>query len=165
MKKTILLVEGSKVQKRASERILLKAGYLVLFAGDGEEALRLARESAPDLVLLDLLNITGDRRRRGPAHTQARSAYRADSGDCRQPSSTLPPTNSDQLNAAGAADYLEKSRLEDEGEAVFLGTIKRVLRESEERNEEGTHVQRKEIGDAHYEQPYRNHPSSLHRSE
>ena len=55
MKKTILLVEDSKVQKLANERILFKAGYLVLFAGDGEEALRLARESVPDLVLLDLL--------------------------------------------------------------------------------------------------------------
>ena len=55
MKKTILLVEDSKVQKLACERVLFKAGYLVLFAGDGEEALRLARESVPDLVLLDLL--------------------------------------------------------------------------------------------------------------
>src|ERR1700686_4278389 len=55
MEKTILLVEDSKVQKLANERILFKAGYLVLFAGDGEEALRLARESVPDLVLLDLL--------------------------------------------------------------------------------------------------------------
>ena len=55
MKKTILLVEDSKVQKLALERILFKAGYLVLLAGDGEEALSLARESVPDLVLLDLL--------------------------------------------------------------------------------------------------------------
>jgi hypothetical protein len=36
MKKTILLVEDSKVQKLASERILFKAGYLVLFAGDAK---------------------------------------------------------------------------------------------------------------------------------
>ena len=35
MKKTILLVEDSKVQKLACERVLFKAGYLVLFAGDG----------------------------------------------------------------------------------------------------------------------------------
>ena len=75
MKKTILLVEDSNVQKLASERVLFKAGYLVLLAGDGEEALRLARESVPDLVLLDLLlpGIGGE----GVLHTQARSAHRA----------------------------------------------------------------------------------------
>jgi hypothetical protein len=71
MKKTILLVEDSKVQKLACERVLFKAGYLVLFAGDGEEALRLARESVPDLSSAGPA-ITGDRRRRGPAHTQSR---------------------------------------------------------------------------------------------
>ena len=31
--KAILLVEDSKVQKLARERVLFKAGYLVLFAG------------------------------------------------------------------------------------------------------------------------------------
>ncbi len=55
MKQTILLVEDSKVQKLATERILHRAGHLVLLAEDGEEALRLARECVPDLILLDLL--------------------------------------------------------------------------------------------------------------
>src|SRR6266542_299183 len=54
MKHTILLVEDSKVQKLAGQRILHRAGYLVLLASDGEEGLRLAREGAPDLILLDL---------------------------------------------------------------------------------------------------------------
>ena len=54
MKKTILLVEDSKVQKLVGERILDRAGYLVLLASDGEEGLRLARECGPELVLLDL---------------------------------------------------------------------------------------------------------------
>jgi hypothetical protein len=39
MKKTLLLVEDSKVQKLATGRVLLRAGYLVLYACDGEEAL------------------------------------------------------------------------------------------------------------------------------
>jgi rsbT co-antagonist protein RsbR len=137
MKKTILLVEDSKVQKLACERILFKAGYLVLLAGEGEEALRLAREGAPDLVLLDLVlpGIGGEE----VLHTLKRDPHTEQIPVIVV--SHLPPTNSDQLKAAGAADYLEKSSLEDdEGEAVFLGTIKRVLRESEERNEEGTHV-------------------------
>ena len=55
MKTTVLLVEDSKVQKLMNERILHKAGYTVLNAADGEEALRLARETIPDIVLLDML--------------------------------------------------------------------------------------------------------------
>ena len=51
----VLLVEDSKIQKLANERILHKAGYIVLNAADGEEALRLAREKIPDIVLLDML--------------------------------------------------------------------------------------------------------------
>ena len=50
MIKRILLVEDSKVQKLAGEKILHRAGYLVLLASDGEEGLRLARESRPDLI-------------------------------------------------------------------------------------------------------------------
>ena len=55
MKARLLLVEDSRFQKIEAERILLKAGYTVLNAADGEEGLRVARENAPDLVLLDLM--------------------------------------------------------------------------------------------------------------
>ena len=51
----MLLVEDSKVQKLQNERILHKAGYSVLTADDGEQALRLAHEKIPDLILLDML--------------------------------------------------------------------------------------------------------------
>jgi CheY-like chemotaxis protein len=54
-KNTVLLVEDSKLQKLANERILHKGGYLVINAGDGEEAVRVAREKVPDLILLDML--------------------------------------------------------------------------------------------------------------
>jgi len=53
--KTILLVEDSRFLRIANERILIKAGYQVLGAHDGEEALLVARESLPDLVILDML--------------------------------------------------------------------------------------------------------------
>jgi CheY-like chemotaxis protein len=128
MKKTILLVEDSKVQKLASETILLRAGHLVLFAEDGEEALRLARECIPDLVLLDLLlpGIGGE---------EVLYELKGDHKTQRIPVivlSQLPP-NSDNLEAAGAASYFEKSRLTDEqgGEEALLATIDRVFRESE----------------------------------
>ena len=51
----ILLIEDSKFQRIANERALVAAGYDVIHAGDGEEGLRAARESIPDLILLDMM--------------------------------------------------------------------------------------------------------------
>lgn len=53
--RSILLVEDSRFLRRANERVLAKAGYEVVTAADGEEALQLARTKAPDLILLDML--------------------------------------------------------------------------------------------------------------
>jgi DNA-binding response OmpR family regulator len=55
LRTTVLLVEDSRMRKVANERMLHKAGYLVLTARDGKEALRLARETIPDIILLDML--------------------------------------------------------------------------------------------------------------
>jgi len=51
----ILLIEDSKFQRIANERALLRAGYSVLHAGDGDEGLRIAGENIPDLILLDMM--------------------------------------------------------------------------------------------------------------
>jgi DNA-binding response OmpR family regulator len=51
----ILLVEESKFLRMATEKMLTSAGYEVISAGDGEEALRLAREPSPSLILLDVM--------------------------------------------------------------------------------------------------------------
>ena len=51
----ILLIEDSKFQRIANERALVKAGYEVIHAGDGEEGLRVAHENIPDLILLDIM--------------------------------------------------------------------------------------------------------------
>jgi CheY-like chemotaxis protein len=51
----ILLVEDSKFLRIATERALTRAGYEMSSAADGEEALRVAREKLPDLILLDML--------------------------------------------------------------------------------------------------------------
>jgi CheY-like chemotaxis protein len=55
VKSKILLVEDSKFLRIANERALARAGYDVITAGDGEEALKMARESSPDIILLDML--------------------------------------------------------------------------------------------------------------
>jgi DNA-binding response OmpR family regulator len=51
----ILLIEDSKFQRISNERALVKAGYSVIQAGDGEEGLRVARKDIPDLILLDMM--------------------------------------------------------------------------------------------------------------
>ena len=58
---TILVVEDSKLLRMATTRALAKAGYLVTSAVDGEEALRLAWENPPDLILLDMILPQGHR--------------------------------------------------------------------------------------------------------
>jgi two-component system, cell cycle response regulator DivK len=51
----ILLIEDSKFQRIMNQRALVKAGYDVIQAEDGEEGLRVARENIPDLILLDMM--------------------------------------------------------------------------------------------------------------
>jgi len=52
---TVLLVEDSKFLRAAREQMLKKAGYLVVTAVDGIKALAVARESRPDLIVLDMM--------------------------------------------------------------------------------------------------------------
>jgi signal transduction histidine kinase len=49
----ILNVDDTDAARYAKTRILQRAGFRVLEAGSGSEALRLAHEAAPDLILLD----------------------------------------------------------------------------------------------------------------
>jgi DNA-binding response OmpR family regulator len=53
--KSILLVEDSRFLRLANEKALVRAGYSVVTASDGEEALRIAYVRPPDLILLDML--------------------------------------------------------------------------------------------------------------
>ncbi len=51
----VLLVEDSKLLRLATGRALTRAGYEMSFAGDGDEALLMAAEKLPDLILLDMM--------------------------------------------------------------------------------------------------------------
>ena len=51
----VLLVEDDEGLREAVARGLTKAGYSVATAGSGREALQLARASAPDAVVMDVL--------------------------------------------------------------------------------------------------------------
>jgi CheY-like chemotaxis protein len=54
-KMKVLLIEDSKFQRIANGRALIRAGYDVVYAADGEEGLGAAREDLPDLILLDIM--------------------------------------------------------------------------------------------------------------
>ena len=54
-KMKVLLVEDSKFLRLATGRALTHAGHEMSFAGDGDEALLMAAESRPDLILLDMM--------------------------------------------------------------------------------------------------------------
>jgi DNA-binding response OmpR family regulator len=51
----VLLAEDDRFLRKAAETALKRQGFTVLPAVDGEEALRMARAEAPDIVLLDLI--------------------------------------------------------------------------------------------------------------
>ena len=51
----VLLAEDDRFLRKAAETALRRHGFAVIAAVDGEEALRLARAEAPDLILLDLI--------------------------------------------------------------------------------------------------------------
>lgn len=50
----LLLVEDNDVNREMLQRRLMRAGYTVISAADGQEALDKMHEAKPDLVLLDI---------------------------------------------------------------------------------------------------------------
>src|ERR1700724_889232 len=119
---TVLVVEDSKLLRTNSERILKKAGYLVVTAIDGMEALTVARESRPDLILLDMMLPKLD----GPSVLQA---LKADPATTQIPVvvvTGLSQKNEAKLLKAGAAAFLEKGSLLDNDQSL-VSTIKKTL--------------------------------------
>ncbi len=115
--KSILVVEDSRFLRRAHERTLAKAGYQVLTAVDGEEALHTASTKTPDLILLDMLlpKIGGP---------QVLRALRSNPVTAMIPIvvlSSLPQSNEQKLKEEGAVAYFEKSKLDldDNSEALL----------------------------------------------
>ncbi len=55
MAKTVLIVDDERNIMVSLRHLMKKAGYTVLEASDGEEALEIAQSSVPDLVILDVM--------------------------------------------------------------------------------------------------------------
>lgn len=122
----ILLVEDSRYLRTASRRFLTEAGFSVVEASDGEEALRQVRESQPDLIILDMLlpKLGGE---------NVLQALRRDPATACLPVivlSSLSQKNADKLKKAGATAYIEKSKLDLTGSGENLvRVVNAVLRE------------------------------------
>ncbi|HTZ82051.1 MAG TPA: response regulator [Candidatus Acidoferrales bacterium] len=104
---TILLVDDSKFLRLATERALARAGYDVLTADDGEQALRTAREKRPHVILLDMLlpKISG---------LDVLKALKKDpimAGIAVVAFTALSNKNAERLQRDGVCAYLDKSEL------------------------------------------------------
>ncbi len=53
MMKICMIVDDSPVIRKVARRIMELLGYIVVEAGNGEEAMRLCFDSRPDLILVD----------------------------------------------------------------------------------------------------------------
>jgi CheY-like chemotaxis protein len=121
---TILLIEDSKLLRIGNSRALVKAGYQVIGAVDGEEGLRMARESIPDLILLDMLlpKITG---------LDVLKDLKSDMRTRNIPvivMSGLSQANEAKLVKEGAAAFFEKSeKLLENDSADLVAAVKHVL--------------------------------------
>jgi DNA-binding response OmpR family regulator len=129
---TVLLVDDSLLMKTANQQILKRAGYTVLTAGDGEEALDLVRQHRPVLVILDLMlpKFGGD---------LVLQALRKDKTTAQLPVivlSSLSQRNEPRLLQAGASAFIEKSRLLDKPQGL-VDIVEQVLKGSSDRSGAG----------------------------
>lgn len=117
----VLLVDDDAVTRKVLGAWLMRAGYEVRFAADGEAAVRAAREDPPSLMLLDLVLPPTD------GYTVL-AALRADEATRDLPVVVLTAMEDDdavaRVFAAGADDFLRKPCRE----AELLARIRAQLR-------------------------------------
>jgi CheY-like chemotaxis protein len=121
----ILLVDDSKFLRLATERALARAGYEVSTAMDGANALEIAREKKPDLILLDMLlpKMTG------PDVLKALKNDPATAGIAVVAFTGLSQKNAVRLEQDGAFAFLEKAELGlDKGSEALLVALAQIVR-------------------------------------
>ena len=129
--KSILLVDDSRFIRMANEKALSRAGYEVLAASDGEEALRMAHARIPDLILLDMMlpKLSG---------VEVLRALRKNPLTLSIPVvvlSSLPQKNEAKLLKEGATAYFDKSTLGlDQHSESLIKIVNRLLGEQTVQN-------------------------------
>ncbi len=122
----ILLVDDSKFLRLATERALARAGYDVSTATDGPNALEIARDKKPDVILLDMLlpKMTG------PDVLKALKRDPATAGIAVVAFTGLSQKNALRLEQDGACAFLDKAELGlDKGSEALLLALARILRQ------------------------------------
>jgi CheY-like chemotaxis protein len=120
----ILLVEDSKFLRVATGRALTRAGYEMSFAGDGDEALLMAGEKLPDLILLDMMlpKMSG---------LEVLKALKKDPATAAIPLivlTGLSEINAERLRRDGAFGFLAKADLElDQGAEPLLAVLTQLF--------------------------------------
>jgi CheY-like chemotaxis protein len=122
----ILLVEDGNFLRLEIQRALVRAGYAVVTASDGEAAIEAARKSQPDLILLDLLlpRIGGQdvlKTLKKDPETASISVVVL---------TGLSQMNAERLQADGALAFFEKSDLGlDKGSEVLLAALSAIVQQ------------------------------------
>ena len=120
----ILMIEDSRLLRTAIGRMLSKAGHVVISAEDGQEGVRVARDSRPDLILLDLMlpMLEG---------TSVLRALKRDPDTKPIPVvvlSGLSPKNEQKLKHDGAIGFLQKGSLDLKGDgAAFITAVEAFM--------------------------------------
>ena len=121
----ILVVEDSRFLRLSITRALTWAGHAVICAADGEQVLGLAREHAPDLILLDVMLP----RMSGP---DVLKVLKKDATTAPIPVmmlTSLSSKNATLLEKEGARSFFEKSdSMLAEGPGSLLAAIDRLLK-------------------------------------
>ena len=120
----VLLVDDSKFLRMANELALTKAGFEVSTAANGEEALQLANDTPPDIIVLDMMlpKISG------PEVLRALKANPATKNIPVIVLTSLSQRNEEKLLSEGAAAFFEKSTLElDKSSDRLVATVETVL--------------------------------------
>ncbi len=117
---TVIVIDDDKAVRETTSALLEAAGYSVLAAGDGPQALRMLQLHDIDVALLDLNlpGMTGLETFLGALHLRpgmrviAHSSYRT-------------PEDSGKLQAAGVGEFLQKPA----GRLQILQTVHRILQD------------------------------------
>ena len=128
----ILLVEDSTFLRKATERALITGGYEVVSSSDGEQALRLAREHRPALILLDVMlpKMSGQ---------DVMKVLKNDPDTAAIPVmmlTGLSRKNAKQLEKEGASGFFEKSdSMLGKGPESLLASVDQLLKKTKNSNE------------------------------
>jgi two-component system cell cycle response regulator DivK len=121
----VLLVEDSRFIRAATEQALKSAGYEVVSAGDGDQAVCLAREHMPALILLDVMlpKMSGPDVLRVLKNDPATAAIPV------LMLTGLSQKKAKQLEKEGACGFFEKSdSMLGNGPLSLLATVDRILK-------------------------------------